>query len=162
MLNIKIICVGKIREKSLKELCDEYSKRISKYAKLEIIELDDEKIPSNSSDAIDEQIKIAESNKIIEKLNKLSNSHVILLDLKGKELDSVDFSKEIENISTYSSSAITFVIGGSLGMSQELLNYTKNKICFSKMTFPHQLIRVFLLEQIFRAFKIMNNETYHK
>lgn len=162
MLNIKIICVGKIREKSLKELCDEYSKRISKYAKLEIIELDDEKIPSNSSDAIDEQIKIAESNKIIEKLNKLPNSHVILLDLKGKELDSVDFSKEIENISTYSSSAITFVIGGSLGMSQELLNYTKNKICFSKMTFPHQLIRVFLLEQIFRAFKIMNNETYHK
>ena len=162
MLNIKIICVGKIREKSLKELCDEYSKRISKYAKLEIIELDDEIIPSNSSDAIDEQIKIAESNKIIEKLNKLSNSHVILLDLKGKELDSVDFSKEIENISTYSSSAITFVIGGSLGMSQELLNYTNNKICFSKMTFPHQLIRVFLLEQIFRAFKIMNNETYHK
>ena len=162
MLNIKVVCVGKIREKSLKELCDEYSKRVSKYAKLEIIELDDEKIPSNSSDAIDEQIKIAESNKIIEKLNKLSNSHVILLDLKGKELDSVDFSKEIENISTYSSSAITFVIGGSLGMSQELLNYTNNKICFSKMTFPHQLIRVFLLEQIFRAFKIMNNETYHK
>ena len=162
MLNIKIICVGKIREKSLKELCDEYSKRISKYSKLEIIELDDEKIPSNSSVSLEEQIKITESKKIIERLNKYPNSEVILLDLKGKELDSVEFSKEIENISTYSSSTIIFVIGGSLGMSQELLNYSKNKICFSKMTFPHQLIRVFLLEQIFRAFKIMNNETYHK
>ena len=86
MLNIKIICVGKIREKSLKELCDEYSKRISKYAKLEIIELDDEKIPANSSDAIEEQVKTAESNKIIERLNKYPNSEVILLDLKGKEL----------------------------------------------------------------------------
>ena len=162
MLNIKIICVGKIREKSLKDLCDEYSKRISKYAKLEIIELDDEKIPANASDAIEEQVKTAESNKIIEKLNKFPNSEVILLDLKGKQLDSVEFSKEIEKISTYSSSTIIFVIGGSLGMSQELLNYTNNKMCFSKMTFPHQLIRVFLLEQIFRAFKIINNETYHK
>lgn len=162
MLNIKIICVGKIREKSLKDLCDEYSKRISKYAKLEIIEIEDEKIPTNSSDAIEEQVKITESNKIIDKLNKFPNSKVILLDLNGKELDSVEFSKEIENISTYSSSNIIFVIGGSLGMSHELLDFSKDKICFSKMTFPHQLIRVFLLEQIFRAFKIMNNETYHK
>ncbi len=162
MLNIKIICVGKIKEKSLKELCDEYSKRISKYSKIEIIELDDEKIPSNASVAIEEQVKSIESKRIIEKLNKFPNSHVILLDLHGKQLDSLDFSKEIENISTYSNSNIIFVIGGSLGMSNELLNYSNNKICFSKMTFPHQLIRVFLLEQIFRAFKILNNETYHK
>ncbi len=162
MLNIKILCIGKIREKSLKDLCDEYSKRISKYAKLEIIELDDEKIPNNSSEAIENQVKITESNKIIDRLNKYPNSHIILLTLDGKELNSIEFSKEIENISTYSSSNIIFVIGGSLGMSQELLNYSKNKLCFSKMTFPHQLIRVFLLEQIFRAFKIINNETYHK
>ena len=162
MLNIKILCIGKIREKSLKDLCDEYSKRISKYAKLEIIELDDEKIPNNSSEAIENQVKITESNKIIDRLNKYPNSHIILLTLDGKELNSIEFSKEIESISTYSSSNIIFVIGGSLGMSQELLNYSKNKLCFSKMTFPHQLIRVFLLEQIFRAFKIINNETYHK
>ena len=162
MLNIKVMCVGKIREKSLKELLDEYEKRISKYAKLEIIELDDDKIPQNASPAIEEQVKISESNKLIEKIKKFPNSNVILLDLKGKQYSSEEFAEKIDNIQTYSSSTIIFVIGGSLGMSQELLNLSNDKICFSKMTFPHQLIRVFLLEQIFRAFKILNNETYHK
>jgi len=162
MLNIKIMCVGKIREKSLKELLDEYEKRISKYAKLEIIELDDDKIPQNASPAIEEQVKISESNKLIEKIKKFPNANVILLDLKGKQYSSEEFAEKIDNIQTYSSSTIIFVIGGSLGMSQELLNLSNDKICFSKMTFPHQLIRVFLLEQIFRAFKILNNETYHK
>ena len=162
MLNIKVLCVGKIREKSLKELIEEYEKRISKYAKLEIIELDDDKIPQNASPAIEEQVKISESNKLIEKIKKHPNSNVILLDLKGKQYSSEEFAEKIDNIQTYSSSTIIFVIGGSLGMSQELLNLSNDKICFSKMTFPHQLIRVFLLEQIFRAFKILNNETYHK
>lgn len=162
MLNIKIMCVGKIREKSLKELLDEYEKRISKYAKLEIIELDDDKIPQNASPAIEEQVKISESNKLMEKIKKFPNANVILLDLKGKQYSSEEFAEKIDNIQTYSSSTIIFVIGGSLGMSQELLNLSNDKICFSKMTFPHQLIRVFLLEQIFRAFKILNNETYHK
>ncbi|MBO5476919.1 MAG: 23S rRNA (pseudouridine(1915)-N(3))-methyltransferase RlmH [Clostridia bacterium] len=162
MLNIKVLCVGKIREKSLKELIEEYEKRISKYAKLEIIELDDDKIPQNASPAIEEQIKISESNKLIEKIKKYPNSNVILLDLKGKQYSSEEFAEKIDNIQTYSSSTIIFVIGGSLGMSQELLSLSNDKICFSKMTFPHQLIRVFLLEQIFRAFKILNNETYHK
>lgn len=162
MLNIKIICVGKVREKSLKELLEEYEKRISKYAKLEIIELDDEKIPQNASEAIESQVKVTESNKIIEKLKKFPQAQVILLDLKGKQYTSEEFADKINNLQTYSTSTICFVIGGSLGMSQELLNYSQDKICFSKMTFPHQLIRVFLLEQIFRAFKILNNETYHK
>ncbi len=162
MLNIKIICIGKIREKATKDLLSEYEKRISKYAKLEIIELEDEKIPQNSSEAIEIQIKSTECKKIIEKLDKYPNSHVILLDLKGKEYTSEEFSEKIDSIQTYSSSTIIFVIGGSLGMSQELLNSYPDKICFSKMTFPHQLIRLFLLEQIFRAFKIINNETYHK
>lgn len=162
MLNIKIMCVGKIREKSLKELLDEYEKRISKYAKLEIIELDDDKIPQNASPAIEEQVKISESNKLMEKIKKFPNANVILLDLKGKQYSSEEFAEKIDSIQTYSSSTIIFVIGGSLGMSQELLNLSNDKICFSKMTFPHQLIRVFLLEQIFRAFKILNNETYHK
>lgn len=162
MLNIKVLCVGKIKEKSLKELIEEYEKRISKYAKLEIIELDDDKIPQNASPAIEEQIKISESNKLIEKIKKYPNSNVILLDLKGKQYSSEEFAEKIDNIQTYSSSTIIFVIGGSLGMSQELLSLSNDKICFSKMTFPHQLIRVFLLEQIFRAFKILNNETYHK
>lgn len=162
MLNIKILCIGKIKEKSLKELISEYEKRISKYAKLEIIELDDEKIPQNSSTATEEQIKILESKKILEKLEKYPNSNVILLDLKGKQYTSEEFADKISNIQTYSSSTIIFIIGGSLGMSKELLDHSSDKICFSKMTFPHQLIRLFLLEQIFRAFKILNNETYHK
>ena len=162
MLNIKILCIGKVREKSLKDLISEYEKRISKYAKLEVIELDDEKIPQNASSSIEEQVKTIESNKILDKLKKYPNSNVVLLDLKGKQYTSEEFAQKIDNIQTYSSSTIIFVIGGSLGMSQELLNYSQDKICFSKMTFPHQLIRVFLVEQIFRAFKILNNETYHK
>lgn len=162
MLNIKIICVGKIREKSLKELIQEYEKRISKYAKLEILELDDDKIPQNASPAIEEQVKISESNKLMEKIKKFPNANVILLDLKGKQYSSEEFAQKIDTMQTYGASTIIFVIGGSLGMSQELLNMSGDKICFSKMTFPHQLIRVFLLEQVFRAFKILNNETYHK
>lgn len=162
MLNIKIVCVGKIREKATKDLLSEYEKRISKYAKLEIIELDDEKIPQNASLSLETQVKVNESKKILEKLEKYLNSQVILLDLKGKQYSSEEFAQKIESIQTYSSSTIIFVIGGSLGMSEELLKSYPDKICFSKMTFPHQLIRLFLLEQIFRAFKILNNETYHK
>ena len=162
MLNIKLLCIGKIKEKSLKELINEYIKRLSKYTKLEIIELEDEKIPQNSSTLQEEQIKRIESNKIIDKLNKYPNSEVIILDLHGKEYTSEEFARRLNDIQTYKNSTIIFVIGGSLGMSQELLNLSNNKVCFSKMTFPHQLIRLFLLEQIYRAFKILNNETYHK
>ena len=162
MLNIKIMCVGKIKENSLKELLNEYEKRISKYAKLEIIELDDEKIPQNASSAIEEQVKAIESQRILEKLKKYPGANVILLDLKGRQYSSEEFAQKLDNMQTYGASTIIFVIGGSLGMSKELLDYSNDKVCFSKMTFPHQLIRLFLLEQIFRAFKILNNETYHK
>ena len=162
MLNIKIICIGKIKEISLRELTNEYVKRLSKYTKLEIIELDDEKIPQNASSAIEEQIKNIESNKIIENLSKYPNSKIFILDLKGKEYSSEQFAQKINQTQTYGNSTIIFIIGGSLGISQELLNISKDKICFSKMTFPHQLIRLFLIEQIYRAFKILNNETYHK
>ena len=162
MLNIKIICVGKVKEKSLKELINEYTKRLSKYAKLDIIELDDERIPQNASFAVETQIKNIESNKIIEKLSKYSNSKIFILDLNGKEYSSEEFANKINETQTYGNSNIIFAIGCSLGMSQELLNISKDKICFSKMTFPHQLIRLFLIEQIYRSFKILNNETYHK
>ncbi len=161
MLNIKIICIGKIKEKSLKELNNEYLKRLLKYCKIEIIELEDEKLPYTMSNKDIELIKEKESNKILDKLEKYPKSTVFLLDLNGKEYTSIEFSNIISKTSVYGSSTLIFVIGGSLGMSDKLLNYTKNKICFSKMTFPHQLIRLFLLEQIFRSFKIQNNETYH-
>ena len=159
MLSINIICIGKIKEKFFKDGIDEYSKRLSKYCKLNILELPDEKIPDKTNQSIENEIKSKECNKIINHIKK--DSYIICLDLTGKELSSEQFSKNIENISM-ESSQITFIIGGSLGLTEKLLNLANQKICFSKMTFPHQLIRIFLLEQIFRAFKISNGETYHR
>ena len=161
MLNIKIICVGKIKETPLKELCDEYLKRLTKYCKIEIIELEDEKLPQTLNNSDISRIKEIESKKIQDKISKLGKCTLFFLDLKGKEYSSEDFAKCLDTQATYISSTLVFVIGGSLGMTEELLNTSNYKICFSKMTFPHQLIRLFLLEQIFRAFKINNNETYH-
>ena len=158
MLNINIICVGKIKEKYLSEAIGEYSKRLSKYCNLKIIELQDEKLPSKLYNSTILEIKSKESKKIIDSIKK--DSYVISLDLKGKEMSSEEFSKKIDNISLINST-ITFIIGGTLGLTDDILQMSNEKICFSKMTFPHQLIRVFLLEQIFRAFKISKNETYH-
>lgn len=160
MIHINIICVGKIKEQYLKDAINEYTKRLSKYCSLNILELPDEQVPNNLNEKISQNIKISESNDILSHIKK--DSYVICLDLKGKQYSSEDFSKKIENIALNYTGNITFIIGGTLGMSDELLNYANELICFSKMTFPHQLIRVFLLEQIFRAFKISNNETYHR
>ena len=159
MLNIQIICVGKVKEMYLREALNEYSKRLTKYCKLSILELPDEKIPDKLNESISEEIKSKECNNIIKHLKK--DSFVIALDLAGKHFSSEEFALEIEKISMINSS-ITFIIGGSLGLTKELLKNCTQKICFSKMTFPHQLIRVFLLEQLFRTFKILNNENYHK
>ena len=159
MLSIEIICVGKIKEKYLKDALDEYSKRLSRYCKLTFTELSDEKIPDKLNVNLENEIKTKECINILNHIKK--DSYIIALDLKGKEFTSEEFSKKIDNLSM-ETSHITFIIGGSLGLTQELLNNCNLKICFSKMTFPHQLIRVFLLEQIFRAFKISNNETYHR
>ena len=159
MLTIQIICVGKLKETYLKEAILEYSKRLSKYIRLDILELPDEKIPDKINNNIMDLVKSKECNNILNHLKK--DSYIIALDLKGKQFSSEEFSKNLEEISM-ENSHITFIIGGSLGLTDELLNKCNQKICFSKMTFPHQLIRVFLLEQIFRAFKISNGETYHR
>ncbi len=159
MLNINIICVGKIKEKYLQEAIAEYSKRLSKYCDLKITEIPDEKLPDKMYESTLKLTKEKECKKIIENIKK--DSYVIALDLKGKEFTSEEFSKNIENIMTNLNSNISFIIGGTLGLTEEVLKMSDEKISFSKMTFPHQLIRVFLLEQIFRAFKISNNETYH-
>ena len=159
MIHINIVCVGKIKEKYLKDAIDEYSKRLSKYCKLEIIEINDEPIPNNLSEKTAEIIKNIEGDKI---LAKIKNSYIISLDLQGKQYSSEEFAEKIEKISVNSNSSISFIIGGSLGLSNFVINNSNELICFSKMTFPHQLIRLFLLEQIFRAFKIQNNETYHR
>ena len=159
MLNINIVCIGKIKENYLKDAINEYSKRLSKYCKLSITELPDEKIPDKINENIANEIKTKECNNILNHIKK--DSYIICLDLTGKEFSSEDFSKKIENISMENSN-ITFIIGGSLGLTSLLLQKANLKICFSKMTFPHQLIRVFLLEQLFRAFKISHGETYHR
>lgn len=159
MLNINIICVGKLKEQYLKDAINEYSKRLSKYCNLNIIELSDEKLPPKLSAALIEDIKNKECSKIIQNTKK--DSYVFCLDLKGKQFSSEEFSQKLDSIALNFNSSITFIIGGTLGLNQEVLSLANEKICFSKMTFPHQLIRVFLLEQIFRAFKISNNETYH-
>lgn len=159
MLNINIVCVGKIKEKYLQDAINEYSKRLSKYCKLNIIELPDEKIPDKINNSLSEQIKEKECNKILEHVKK--DSYIIALNVEENQLTSTEFSKKIENISMLNSN-ITFIIGGSLGLTKKLLNICNFKLSFSKMTFPHQLFRVFLLEQIYRSFKISNGENYHK
>ncbi len=159
MLTINLICVGKIKEKYLCDAALEYEKRLSKYCHLKIIELPDEKLPSKLYPSSILEIKEKESKKILEAIKK--DSYVICLDLKGTQMTSEQFSKKIQDISLNFNSNITFIIGGTLGMTEELLKTAHQTICFSKMTFPHQLIRVFLLEQLFRAFKIAKNETYH-
>jgi len=159
MLNINIVCVGKIKENYLKDAIYEYSKRLSRFCNLNIIELQDEKLPEKLNDSTINEVKNKECNKMIQWVKK--DSYIICLDLKGKEFSSEEFSKKIENIALNFNSSITFIIGGTLGLNEEILSISNEKICFSKMTFPHQLIRVFLLEQLFRAFKISNNETYH-
>lgn len=159
-MNISIISVGKIKEKFLKAAIDEYSKRLSKYCKLNIIEVPDEKTPDNASSKEENIIKEKEGNLILKHIK--DTNFVIALDLKGKSITSEDLSQLIGNCRLTGNSTISFVIGGSLGLSQQVLSRADYKLSFSKMTFPHQLFRVMLLEQIYRSFRILSGEPYHK
>lgn len=161
MINIKIICLGKIKEKYLNEAILEYSKRLSKFCKLDIIELPDEKLPTTNSVALLNEVKEKEAKLILNRLSKFKSDYVICLDETGTELSSKAFASHIDNIATNISSNITFIIGGSLGLSNTIKTQADYILSFSKLTFPHQLFRVFLLEQLFRCFKILNNEQYH-
>jgi 23S rRNA (pseudouridine1915-N3)-methyltransferase len=159
-MKIRVICVGKIKENFYTDAVDEYSKRLSRYCKLEIVELTDEKTPDNASDTLNAQIKEKEGKRI---LGSLSDSdYVCSLAIEGKMLDSVELSQFIDRLGVEGKSSIAFVIGGSLGLSDEVLSRADMKLSFSKMTFPHQLMRVILLEQVYRAYRIMKNEPYHK
>ena len=159
-MNISIIGVGKIKEKYLKLGIDEFSKRLTKYCKLDIIELDDEKCPENLSEKDMLIVKDKEGKKILSKVK--NNSYVIALAIDGKNLSSEELADTISKLAVRGNSHITFVIGGSLGLSDEVLKRADYKLSFSKMTFPHQLMRLILLEQVYRAFRINNNEPYHK
>lgn len=158
-MNINIISVGKIKEKYFTAAIEEYSKRLSRFVNLKISEVADEKIPENASKKEIEIVKEKEGNKILGKLDE--NSFIITLCIEGKELSSEEIAKKITDISM-SSSNITFIIGGSLGLSDTVKNKSQFRLSFGKITLPHQLMRVVLLEQIYRAFKINNNESYHK
>ena len=159
-MRISIICVGKIKEKYLKLGIDEFTKRLSKYCKLEIIELDDEKAPENLSDKEMLMIKEKEGKKILSKIK--DNSYVIALAIDGKNLSSEELADTINNLGVRGNSHIVFIIGGSLGLSDEILSRANYKLSFSKMTFPHQLMRLILLEQVYRAYRINSGEPYHK
>ncbi len=159
-MKIKFITVGKLKEKYLSDGIKEYSKRISAYADIEIIEVADERIPDKASLAEETLVKVKEGRKILDKVKQ--EDYMILLDVSGKEMDSVAFSKHIEKCMIDGKSTIVFVIGGSLGHGEEVLSRANMRLSFSPMTFPHQLMRLILIEQVYRAFKIMKNETYHK
>ena len=159
-MNITIISVGKLKEKYLKDAIAEYSKRLTRYCKLDIIDLQDDKTPDNASEKEEEFLKELDGRAILSKIKE--NAFVVAMDLKGKQLTSEEFANFIENQGIVGNSNIVFIIGGSLGISQEVIKRANEKICFSKMTFPHQLFRVMLLEQIYRGFRIMKNEPYHK
>ena len=159
-MRINIVCVGKIKEKYLKLGIDEFKKRLSKYCKLEIIELEDEKAPENLSDKEMLMIKEKDGKKILSKIK--DNSYVIALAIDGKNLSSEELAETINKLGVRGISNITFVIGGSLGLSDEVLSRADYKLSFSKMTFPHQLMRLILLEQVYRAYRINNGEPYHK
>ena len=159
-MNITLITVGKIKEKFLVEAIKEYTKRLHRYCKLEIIELQDEKTPDNASEKEELQIKQKEGESILKNIK--DNTFLIALDLKGKMLSSEELSSYMQDLGVRGESNIAFVIGGSLGLSQDVINRANFKLCFSKMTFPHQLFRVMLLEQVYRGFRIMKGEPYHK
>lgn len=150
---LKIICVGQIKEKYLQDALEEYLKRIRKYTKIEIIEVKDEGLVE------EEKALKLEEEKIIKHIS--DRDYLITLEIEGKQIDSLEFAKKIDSIMIENSN-IVFIIGGSYGLSQNIKNKAKYHLSFSKMTFPHQLFRVLLLEQIYRSYKINNNERYHK
>ena len=160
MMKIKIYCIGKLKEKYYVDAQNEYLKRLDRFAKVEIVEINDLPIPLNSSSKEEEIVKDKEFELLLQKLDK--NSYVIALDLHGKQYDSVKFADKIDNLMSNSITNISFIIGGSLGWSTKMNEVAKEKLKLSEMTFTHQMTRVILLEQIYRSFKILRNETYHK
>lgn len=159
-MNITILAVGKLKEKYWRDAIDEYSKRLGKYCKLQITEIKESLLPANASAADEEAVKAAEGDEILGRIKP--SDYVITLEIKGKVLSSEGLSEHLNRLAVTGKSSIVFVIGGSLGLSKEVSKRADLKLSFSAMTFPHQMMRVILLEQIYRSFKIIRNETYHK
>ncbi|MCC2826209.1 23S rRNA (pseudouridine(1915)-N(3))-methyltransferase RlmH [Faecalicatena orotica] len=159
-MKITCVVVGKIKEKYFTDAIKEYSKRLGRYCKLEIVELADEKTPDGASEAEEQAIREKEGERILKALK--DDAYVIALAIEGKMLDSVELSRKIESLGISGTSHIAFVIGGSLGLAPAVMKRADYALSFSRMTFPHQLMRVVLLEQLYRSYRIMKNEPYHK
>ncbi len=159
-MKLTLVVVGKIKEKYFTMAIDEYKKRLGRYARLEIIEVADEKTIEGASAAQEEQIKKKEAERILKNIR--DDAYVITLEINGKMLDSIELSQKIESLGVQGVSHIVFVIGGSLGLHSSVSSRADFKLSFSKLTFPHQLMRVILLEQIYRSYRIIENEPYHK
>ena len=159
-MKITILCVGKVKEKFYQDAIKEFQKRMSRYCKLDIVEVADEKTQEQSSDLEIQIIKDKEGERLLKHIKE--DAYIICLAIDGKQLDSVELSEKMNQLFVTGNSHICFVIGVSLGISDNVLKRANYKLSFSKMTFPHQLMRVILLEQIYRSFRIMNNEPYHK
>lgn len=160
MMKITLITVGKIKEKYLRDAISEYSKRLGRYCKLEIIEVADEKIPDNAGDATEELIRSKESGRILKYIK--DDAYIITLEIHGRQLSSEEMAAKIEHLGIQGAGHLIFIIGGSIGLGKEVLGRSDFALSFSKMTFPHQLMRVILLEQIYRSFRIIHGEPYHK
>lgn len=159
-MKITIITVGKIKEKYLKDAISEYAKRLGKYCKLEIIEVADEKTPDQAGEVLERQIRDKEAERICKYFR--DDAYIIALAIEGQMLDSEELANKISTLGVQGKSHITFVIGGSIGLGKEVLSRADYKLSFSKMTFPHQLMRVILLEQIYRSYRIISGHAYHK
>ncbi len=159
-MKVTVVAVGKIKERYLREALAEYEKRLGKYCRLEMIETADERTPERAGEVLEEQIRAKEAERIMRYLKE--DAYVITLEIQGKQLSSEEFAEKIEMLGVQGKSHIIFVIGGSIGLGKEVLKRADFAISFSKMTFPHQLMRVILLEQVYRGFRIMNGEPYHK
>lgn len=159
-MKITLVTVGKIKEKYLRDAVSEYAKRLSKYCKLEVIETVDEKTPDHAGAAMEEAVRAKEGERILKYIRE--DAFVITLEIPGKQLTSEELAEKIETLGIQGKSHIIFVIGGSIGLGKEVLARADFALSFSRMTFPHQLMRVILLEQIYRSFRIINKEPYHK
>lgn len=159
-MKITILCVGKIKEKYLRDGIAEYSKRLGRYCKLEIVEVADERTPDKSSEAEETQIRRTEGERLLRQIRP--DDYVVTLAIRGRMPDSVELSRWIETLGIQGKSRLVFVIGGSLGLSDEVMSRGNDSISFSRLTFPHQLMRMILLEQVYRGYRIMHHEPYHK
>ena len=159
-MKISLITVGKIKEKYLKDAIAEYSKRLSRYCKLEIIEVTDEKTPDHARESVEDAIRSKEAERIQKYIKE--DAYIITLEIGGKQLTSEELAEKIDKLGIQGVSHIIFIIGGSIGLGREVLSKSDYALSFSKMTFPHQLMRVILLEQIYRSYRIINGEPYHK